>query len=146
MKILGILFSAMLSSGLYAQSVIVNPDGTHSVVIDHGVHKVIVKPDGSHSVAVSAGSSNILVNPDGTHSQLIGEGNTKILVNPNRTHSYLLSQDDSQQMLAKPNSGNHRFIATKRGAKTIILPDGSVLHFKKVKQMKRSKTKKPSRF
>ena len=73
MKILIILFFAMLSSGLYAQSVIVNPDGTHSVVIDHGVHKVIVNPDGTHSVAVGLGTSNILINPNGTHSQIIGK-------------------------------------------------------------------------
>jgi len=132
----------MLSSGLYAQSVIVNPDGTHSVVIDHGVHKVIVNPNGTHSVAVGSGSSNILVNPDGTHSQIIGDGNTKIIVNPNGTHSILFSQDDSQQVLAKPYSGHQPFFVTKSGNKTIILPDGSVLHFKKVKQKRKSKKKK----
>lgn len=137
----------MLSSGLFAQSVIVNPDGTHSVVIDHGVHKVIVNPDGTHSVAVNPGSNNILVNPDGTHSQIIGNGNSKIIVNPNGTHSILFSQDDSQQVAAKPYSGYPFFFFKKRGTKTIILPDGSVLHFKKVNKKNKSQiNNRPSRF
>jgi hypothetical protein len=40
--------------------VIVNPDGTHTVVTGN----VIVNPNGTHSVL----NGNILVNPDGTHS------------------------------------------------------------------------------
>ncbi|TXE03733.1 hypothetical protein [Algoriphagus aquimarinus] len=141
MKILVILFFAMLSSGLYAQSVIVNPDGTHSVVIDHGVHKVIVNPNGTHSVAVSSGTSNIIVNPDGTHSQIIGNGNSKIIVNPNGTHSILTTQGNFQRVIANPNSGSQPFFFKKRGSKMIILRDGSILHFKKVKQKRKSRTK-----
>lgn len=142
MKILVILFFAMLSSGLFAQSVIVNPDGTHSVVIDHGVHKVIVNPNGTHSVAVSSGTSNIVVNPDGTHSQIIGNGNSKIIVNPNGTHSILSTQGNFQRVIANPNSGYQPLFVKKWGNKMIILPDGSILHFKKVKQKRKSKTKK----
>ncbi len=129
----------MLSSGLYAQSVIVNPDGTHSVVIDHGVHKVIVNPNGTHSVAVSSGTGNILVNPDGTHTQIMGEGNSKIIVNPNGTHSILATQGDFQRVLVHPNSGSQPFLFKKRGTKIIILPDGSILHFKKVKKKRKHK-------
>lgn len=141
MKILVVLFFAMLSSGLYAQSIIVNPDGTHSVVHGHGDNKVIVNPDGTHSVIMGSGSSKIMVNPDGTHSLIIGDGNSKIIVNPNGTHSILFSQDDSQQVVANPYSGYQPFFVKKRGTKTIILPDGSILHFKKVKQKRMSKTK-----
>tara|TARA_R110002020_G_scaffold436722_1_gene646871 strand:+ start:6504 stop:6887 length:384 start_codon:yes stop_codon:yes gene_type:complete len=127
----------MLSSGLYAQSVIVNPDGTHSVVIDHGVHKVIVNPDGTHSVAVGLGTSNILINPNGTHSQIIGNRNSKIIVNPNGTHSILFSQNNSKQAAANPNSANQPIIIKKRGGKLVILSDGSVIHFEKVKRKRK---------
>jgi quinol monooxygenase YgiN len=44
--------------------VIVNPDGTHSVVTGN----VVVNPNGTHSVI----SGNLLVNPDGTHSVFNG--------------------------------------------------------------------------
>ncbi|WP_192349736.1 hypothetical protein [Algoriphagus sp. Y33] len=57
MKILVLLFFAMLSSELYAQSVIVNPDGTHSVVHGHGDSKVMVNPNGTHSILNTQASS-----------------------------------------------------------------------------------------
>ncbi len=142
MKILVILFFEMLSSGLYAQSVIVNPDGTHSVVLGQGDNKVVVNPNGTHSVIMGSGTSRIMVNPDGTHSQIIGEGNSKIIVNPNGTHSILFSQDNFQQVVANPNSGYQPLFVKKWGNKMIILPDGSILHFKKVKQKTKLKTKK----
>lgn len=129
----------MLSSGLYAQSIIINPDGTHSVVIDHGVHKVIVNPNGTHSVAVSSGISNIIVNPDGTHSQIMGEGTSKIIVNPNEPHSTVTTQGDSQRVLIHPNSGFQPFFFKKQGDKMIILPNGSILHFKKMKKKRKHK-------
>ncbi|WP_192350734.1 hypothetical protein [Algoriphagus sp. Y33] len=140
MKVLVLLFFAMLSSGLYAQAVIVNPDGTHSVVLGHGDSKIIVNPNGTHSVIMGSGTNKIIVNPDGTHSPIMGEGNSKIIVNPNGTHSILFSPDNSQQVVAKPNSAYQPIIIKKRGTKMIILPDGSVIHFKKVKK-KKSKSK-----
>ena len=146
MKILVVLFFAMLSSGLFAQSVIVNPDGTHSVVHDHGVHKVIVNPDGTHSVVVGLGTNNILVNPDGTHSQIIDHGNSKIIVNPNGTHSILAKQGDFQKVMVRSNYAFQPITIKKRGGKMVILPDGSVIHFEKVKKKRISGTKKPSRF
>ena len=87
MKILVILFFAMLSSGLYAQSVIVNPDGTH----------------------------------------------------PNGTHSILAKQGDFQQMTVRSNSANQPIIIKKRGGKLVILPDGSVIHFEKMKRKRKDK-------
>lgn len=60
-RLLVILFlSFPLNMGVIAQSVIVNPDGTHSTV--HG--NVIVNPDGTHSTV----HGNVIVNPDGTHT------------------------------------------------------------------------------
>lgn len=55
--------------------VVVNPDGSHSVVVGN----VVVNPDGGHSVLVG----NVIVNSNGTHSVITGN----VLVNPDGTHS-----------------------------------------------------------
>ncbi|WP_425638032.1 hypothetical protein ACPUEN_01295 [Algoriphagus yeomjeoni] len=146
MKVLVALFFVMLSSGVFAQSVIVNPDGTHSVIIDHGVHKVIVNPNGTHSVVVGSGTSQIIVNPDGTHSPIVGNGNTKIIVNSNGSHSILTTQGNFQQVLNQSNPSPLPLIFKKRGSKMIILPDGSVIYFEKVKKKRKSKTKDQLQF
>lgn len=98
----------MISVGLFAQSIIINPDGTHSVLIDYGVHKVIVNPDGTLSI--------------------------------------LAKQGNFQQVLICPNSEYQPIIIKKRGDKIVILPDGSVINFEKVKKKRMEKTRKPSRF
>lgn len=41
-------FLAMLHA-VHAQTVFVNPDGTHSIIIDNGTTKTIVNPNGTHS-------------------------------------------------------------------------------------------------
>lgn len=56
--------------------VIVNPDGTHSVVTGN----IIVNPNGTHSVVVG----NVIVNPNGSHSVI--HGNT--LVGPDGSHTF----------------------------------------------------------
>jgi|GEM_PF-2962455 len=55
--------------------VVVNSDGTHSVITGN----VVVNPDGTHSVI----SGNLIINPNGTHSVMVGN----MIVNPNGTHS-----------------------------------------------------------
>lgn len=64
MKILpGILIlTVFINAYAVAQSVIVNPDGTHSTVINNG-------------------STSVIVNPDGTHSTLINNENTPVSTN-----------------------------------------------------------------
>lgn len=57
--------------------VIVNPDGTHSVVTGN----IIVNPDGTHSVVVG----NVIVNSNGSHSVIHGN----ILVGPDGSHAFL---------------------------------------------------------
>lgn len=52
----------LASAQLSKAQVIVNPDGTHSVLTGN----VIVNPNGTHSVL----HGNVLVNPDGTHAIL----------------------------------------------------------------------------
>ena len=65
-----------MSLSAYAQhTVIVNPDGTHSVAIQTGSNITVVNPDGSHSTGILTGSSTTIVNPNGTHSTVIENGN-----------------------------------------------------------------------
>ena len=68
-----------MSLSAYAQhTVVVNPDGTHSVAIQTGSNITVVNPDGTHSTGIQTGSSTTIVNPDGTHSTVIENGSNNI--------------------------------------------------------------------
>ena len=45
-------------------------------------HTVIVNPDGTHSVAIQTGSNITVVNPDGTHTTFIENGVSAICAEP----------------------------------------------------------------
>ena len=65
-----------MSLSAYAQhTVVVNPDGTHSVAIQTDNNITVVNPDGTHSTGILAGSSTTIVNPNGTHTTFIETGN-----------------------------------------------------------------------
>lgn len=65
----------LAASEIATAQVIVNSDGTHSVV--HG--NIVVNPNGTHSTI----HGNIVVNPNGSHSVIHGN----ILVNPDGSHT-----------------------------------------------------------
>lgn len=109
MKRLLLIVLTVLGGGISQAQVVVNPDGSHSVV--HG--SVIVNPDGTHSTI----HGNVIVNSDGTYSTIHGP----VVVNPNGTHSILvgsatsnadsqISQVDKEQPLfpfrSKPENQN----------------------------------------
>ncbi|QEC51100.1 hypothetical protein EDD80_101437 [Anseongella ginsenosidimutans] len=96
-----ILFMALLAlGGTMAQAqVVVNPDGSHSVV--HG--SVIINPNGTHSVI----HGSVVVNPDGTHSVLAGP----VIINPNGGVSQFLSPNQEQAVFpfgSKPGNQKGR--------------------------------------
>lgn len=69
MRTLFLLIGCFATIAAFAQSVVVNPDGTHSVLIDHGGGtSIAIHPDGTHSVVVNHGAVDIVINADGTHS------------------------------------------------------------------------------
>lgn len=76
-----------------AQSVIVNPDGTHSVIINNGNTSTVVNPNGTHSTLFNNGNTSILVNPNGTHSTVINKGSTSMIINPVGTHLAFINND-----------------------------------------------------
>lgn len=45
-------------------------------------HTVIVNPDGTHTIAVNHGHTTTIVNPDGTHTTAINHGHTTTITNP----------------------------------------------------------------
>ena len=98
----------LLLVGRYAiaQSVLVNPDGTHSVIHDHGATSVVINPNGTHSVVFNNGSTSIMVNPDGTHSTILRHGNTGTVIHPNGMHSVFVTGSDTHaiNLTNTPNS------------------------------------------
>ena len=78
-----LILLCMVSYSAYAQhTVIVNPDGSHSVDIHSGNSTTIVNPDGTHSTAIHSGNSTTIINPDGTHTVVINNGNSEAKDNP----------------------------------------------------------------
>lgn len=88
-------------------SVIVNPDGTHSVVHYHGNTSTQINSNGTHSIATATAifhhgnGMSTKVDADGMHSTIFHHGNTMATqVNPDGIHSiihhygYTSIQDD----------------------------------------------------
>ena len=92
-------------------TVIVNPDGTHSVAIQTGSNITVVNPDGSHSTGIQTGNNITVVNPDGTHSTGIQTGNIITVVNPDGTHSTGILAGSSTTIV-NPNGTHTTFIET----------------------------------
>jgi hypothetical protein len=89
------VFVLLIARFAIAQSILVNPDGTHSVIHDHGATSIVVNPNGTHSVLFNNGSTSIMVNPDGTHSAILKHGNTGTVVHPNGIHGIFVTHGDT---------------------------------------------------
>jgi hypothetical protein len=83
MKRILLYLLCFLSLSAYAQhTVVVNPDGTHSVAIQTGSNITVVNPDGTHSTGIQTGNIITVVNPDGTHTTVIENGVSAIYAQP----------------------------------------------------------------
>ena len=95
MKQLLVICCIMFVTDVIGQTVVVNPDGTHSI----STGNIAVNPDGTHSVVVNPnigpsvriGNSNIALNPDGTHSIIVGN----VAVHPNGTYSIVIDPNET---------------------------------------------------
>lgn len=81
------LISVSMVCSAKAQSIIVHPNGTHSIGINHGTTTTVINPDGTHSIGINHGNTTTVVNPDGTHSVGVRHGSTTTVINPDGTHS-----------------------------------------------------------
>jgi hypothetical protein len=102
MKIQLSLFSVAFAVISYGQTVIVNPDGTHSTMISTpgAATGIVVNPNGTHSTVVNTSpNSSVIVNPNGTHSTVIKNGNISTIVNPNGTHSIAIDNGSTLQVV-----------------------------------------------
>jgi len=94
-----------MSLSAYAQhTVVVNPDGTHSVAIQTGSNITVVNPDGSHSTGIQTGNIITVVNPDGTHSTGILTGSSTTIVNPNGTHTTVIENGNDKTIALNKDS------------------------------------------
>ena len=83
------LFFALFINLCIAQTIQVNPDGTHTIIYDNGNTSTQVNPDGTHTIIFNNGNTSTQVNPDGTHTTIFHNGNTSIQVNPDGTHTII---------------------------------------------------------
>jgi hypothetical protein len=141
----GKLFTLLMLSFLIncystAQTIIVNPDGTHSIVINNGITSTIVNPDGMHSTAITNGLTFTLINPDGTHSTGVNNGHMSIIVNPNGTHSTFINNTATTPMVntIEPDSDS----AEINRADTIKTDDPIAIKIRKSKTKKNKRSKK----
>jgi hypothetical protein len=134
-QMLTFLFITFISYGAFAQSVIVNADGTHSIIIDNGATKSIVNPNGTHSTIIDNGATKTIANPNGTHSIIIDNGATKTIANPNGTHSTIIDNGPTKTIV-NPN-GTHSIIITNWKSLADIYPPAMAA----LKEMRNNKTK-----
>lgn len=103
--------SALFIIGSYltnAQGIVVNADGTHSIVTNPGGTGIIVNANGTHSTVINSGSNiSTVVNPNGTHSTLINSGNIITIVNPDGSHSVGVNNGTNVQGIT-PDQKNAR--------------------------------------
>jgi hypothetical protein len=98
-----ILFLAViLNCNINAQTIIINSNGTHSVVINNGNTATIVNPDGTHSTLIKGENTSLIVNPDGTHYTVNAIGKNVLIVNPDGIHSTVYN-DSSKTIFFKSN-------------------------------------------
>jgi hypothetical protein len=105
-NLLFIFLFVVMAGKAAGQTVIVNPDGTHTIVTGN----VIVHPNGTHSVIHKAGDNSVIVGPDGRHTVVIGskESGTKTIIHPDGRHSVVLS------------TGTNALIVSPEGTYTVI--------------------------
>ena len=131
MKATLISFLLLVQTGLFAQTVFINPDGTHSIAIDHGAHKVIVNPDGSHTVVASHGPIQTITHPNGKSSQVINLGVHQVIVNADGSHSVVVDHG-LHKLIVHPNGttsqlidhGQHKFIINPDGTQSTLMDHG----------------------
>jgi hypothetical protein len=87
---------------------------------------VVVNPDGSHSLVICHGSTNaLIVNPDGTHTQVFNHGDTQVRVNPNGSHTVILHSDTDTPLIVNPDGTHTRVLNAHSETPLVIHPDGT---------------------
>jgi hypothetical protein len=124
-QILTVALFAILQLPAAGQTILVNPDGTHSVILNAGSSMpLMVNPDGTHTVIFNNGSTQTWVNPNGTHSVMLNaDTNTPILINPDGTHSVILNAQSNTPVMVNPN-GTHTQIIKSENTQIHLHPDG----------------------
>lgn len=83
-----------------AQTVIMNPDGTVSTVVNNGTTSTIFHPNGTHSTVVNNGATSTIFHPDGTHSTETKSDLTRPSINQIKTDSIQNSIADTSKTVS----------------------------------------------
>lgn len=106
-KFLLISLFVSIAGTVNAQTVIVNPDGTHTIVTGN----VIVHPNGTHSVIHKAGGHSVVVGADGRHTVIVGSKHAaiKTIIHPDGRHSVVHA------------AGPHSVVVGPDGSHTVVM-------------------------
>lgn len=128
------LFFLIIFWGIFgftqSSRILVNPDGTHSIIPDEEDSGVIINPDGSHSVLINNGCTSTIINSDGSHSIIHKNGILAFQISPGEPNSTDDCNEDSFTQI-DPNS-IHPFVnpyvrtairSKKKGYKKIVIQD-----------------------
>lgn len=105
-----------------AQSVQVNPDGTHTIIINNGSTSTQVNPDGTHTIIINNGSTSTQINPDGTHTQIINHGSSSTQINPNGTITNIVHNGTTSSTQFNPDGTITSIVHNGN----ISTPDGTI--------------------
>ena len=103
--VLCILFTAGIQIKSSAQTIVVNPDGTHSVILNaESAIATQVNPDGTHTTIFNHGNMKTIVNPDGSHS-IMHHANTSMpmIVHPDGSHSVIFHANTNMPVIVNSN-------------------------------------------
>ncbi|HSF88604.1 MAG TPA: hypothetical protein VLA46_04255 [Saprospiraceae bacterium] len=125
LQVLAVAWMVLLQLPAFGQTILVNPDGTHSVILNSGSNtSVMVNPNGTHTVIFDNGNTQTWVNPDGTHSVMVhANTNMPVLVNPDGSHSVIVNAHSHTPVMVNPD-GTHTQIIRSGNTEVQINPDG----------------------
>ncbi len=120
-KFLFISLFVSIAGTVTGQTVIVNPDGTHTIVTGN----VIVHPNGTHSVIHKAGDHSVVVGPDGRHTVIVGSNQTgsKTIIHPDGRHSVV--QQAGPVSIVVGSDGRHSVVHAAGPHSVVVGPDGT---------------------
>lgn len=99
-----------------AQTVQVNPDGTHTVIFNNGSTSTQVNPDGTHTQVFHHGSTSTQVYPNGMHSTIFHNGGTSTQVNPDGSHTIIFHHGNTSTQI-NPDGTHSRIFNSKNDLK-----------------------------
>src|SRR4030042_1315984 len=94
-----VAFGLMTVNYTYAQTIQVNPDGTHTIIFDNGSTSTQINPDGTHTIYMNQGNHIVKINPDGTNATIFNYGD-----NHGNGYGNYINGDENYRLETSPES------------------------------------------